>query len=231
MGYLMTRMPKYEKIRNRMHRQTAISEKPEKGRLLAIVNSAFFLWLMTAIFLTIGGTYFTTVQKCMADAESAIYQWEMADSELSNRDYYFKYAVANAGSISNLKAAAELYKSVSSDYQTRDTFELEASQHRILRKASAAELEQLSDYYPMYLNEIVARAALQEGTDDALKRAKNVKIPERPDKANFFALKPNCRPSQIIAQLITGEQKIIAPTLLPVPVIPEIPGLRSVIPR
>jgi hypothetical protein len=46
----------------------AALQKPKRNKLLAIINSPFFLWLMSLVILTIGGTYVGAYQQCTKEA-------------------------------------------------------------------------------------------------------------------------------------------------------------------
>jgi len=41
---------------------------PSKKRFLIVLNSAFFLWCMSALILTLGGTYYSARNQCVGDA-------------------------------------------------------------------------------------------------------------------------------------------------------------------
>lgn len=51
----MAKMPKYEKIRNRLLRG---KPAPKPNRIWVLINSGFVLWLLSALFLTLGGRLF-----------------------------------------------------------------------------------------------------------------------------------------------------------------------------
>jgi hypothetical protein len=78
-------------------RVLAAVERPKRGRLLAIINSSFFIWLMSVLFLTIGGSYVTNHRQCLDDAEKIISRREHLRQELRSRDvdYYRRVAKAN----------------------------------------------------------------------------------------------------------------------------------------
>jgi hypothetical protein len=61
-------------------------EKPTRGRISAIINSGFFLWLMSAVFLALGGSFFTNHQQCMRDAELLIDRHEHLRVEMRYRN-------------------------------------------------------------------------------------------------------------------------------------------------
>ena len=50
-------------------RVLAAIEKPKKARLVAILNSGFFLWLLTLCVVSAGGAYLTSYQQCRKDAD------------------------------------------------------------------------------------------------------------------------------------------------------------------
>jgi hypothetical protein len=60
------KMPKYEKIRNQRSRQAPV----KSSRLWTFINSAFFLWLLSAVILSIGGAYFNQHLACITSAET-----------------------------------------------------------------------------------------------------------------------------------------------------------------
>src|SRR5215469_1400068 len=63
-------------------RLLAAVEKPERNRLLAVINSAFFLWVMSALLLSIGGSYITNHKQCLDDAEKVIERRSHLSQEL-----------------------------------------------------------------------------------------------------------------------------------------------------
>ena len=71
-------------------RVLAAVERPKRGRLLAIINSSFFIWLMSVLLLTIGGSYITNHKQCLDDAEKIISRRDHLEQELHSRqaDYH-----------------------------------------------------------------------------------------------------------------------------------------------
>jgi hypothetical protein len=78
-------------------------EKRDQNVFLSILNSAFFLWLLSAIFLTIGGVYFTTYQDCNAKANAGFLEGHRLTAELLDRKRAMADLTANAKSIDDIK--------------------------------------------------------------------------------------------------------------------------------
>jgi len=67
-------------------RVLAAVEKPKRNRFLTVINSAFFLWVMSALFLSIGGSYLTNHRQCLDDAEKIIERRNQLSVELQSRN-------------------------------------------------------------------------------------------------------------------------------------------------
>jgi hypothetical protein len=50
-----------------------------------VLNSAFFLWLLSLVVLTGGGAYFSALQQCITDADKNIDAFQLAAKEISFR--------------------------------------------------------------------------------------------------------------------------------------------------
>ena len=77
-------------------RVLAAVEKPKRGRLLAIINSSFFIWLMSVLLLTIGGSYITNHKQCLDDAEKIMDRRDHLRQEMYVRDFDYEHRVAEA---------------------------------------------------------------------------------------------------------------------------------------
>jgi hypothetical protein len=94
-------MPKYEKLRNASRRaferelfRPASQLKPSK--VWAFLNSALFIWFLSAGLLTVGGGYITNHQQCMRDADQLIGRRAHLVSEVFSRKAAFAASVASA---------------------------------------------------------------------------------------------------------------------------------------
>jgi len=69
---LETEFNRQKRERDFQARVLSAVEKSKGNRLWTILNSSFVLWLLSAILLTVGGTYFSTHQQCIREAENFI---------------------------------------------------------------------------------------------------------------------------------------------------------------
>jgi hypothetical protein len=60
-------------------------ERTPKRKIFVILNSAFFLWILTASMLTVGGGYISQHAQCMADANKLIDRRERIKREIGDR--------------------------------------------------------------------------------------------------------------------------------------------------
>ena len=63
-------------------RLLAALEAPKQNRFLAVINSSCFLWLLTALFITAGGTYFAKYQECAREADQISDKFQRLNEEL-----------------------------------------------------------------------------------------------------------------------------------------------------
>jgi hypothetical protein len=91
----VARMPKYEKIRNRRERafQDKLLTIPKRSRIGIVINSAFFIWCISALFLTLGGGYVTNHQQCMREADQIIERKKLISQEGAGRRLAFSIAL------------------------------------------------------------------------------------------------------------------------------------------
>jgi hypothetical protein len=99
----VVRMPKYEKIRNRILREKlAKPDEPKKSRVWAFVNSGIVLWALSAFFLTLGSGYFSNHAQCMRDSEQLIERRRALGEEIMARSYAFKDKVEAATNVQKM---------------------------------------------------------------------------------------------------------------------------------
>jgi len=93
-------MPENEFLRQKREREfqqrmLAALEKPRQNRVWMILNSAFVLWLLSAILITGGGTYITGHKQCLADADQIINRRARLRQELFGRDLAYARRIAD----------------------------------------------------------------------------------------------------------------------------------------
>jgi hypothetical protein len=81
----------------------AALEKPTKSKFVAVLNSGFFLWLLTLTVVTSGGAYLTSYQQCRKDAEEEIERNTRIQRELFQRELKIREIILTARSVQEMK--------------------------------------------------------------------------------------------------------------------------------
>ena len=84
-------------------RVLAAIEKPEKSSLVAIINSGFFLWLLTLCVVSAGGAYLTSYQQCRKDAEDEIERNTKIQRELFQRELKIREIILTSPTVAEMK--------------------------------------------------------------------------------------------------------------------------------
>jgi hypothetical protein len=128
----VARMPKYEKIRNQ--RERAFQKRsivPKRNIVLATINSAFFLWFLSAVLLTVGGGYITNHQQCMRDAEVLIERGDMIYHELNGRQDALLSELEDATTLSKLPTLSSTKGSFYPQWKKFSVFDVEMDSVRL----------------------------------------------------------------------------------------------------
>jgi hypothetical protein len=138
----VAKMPKYEKIRNRRERivSKALASGSRKNVLFAVINSAFFLWCLSALLLTIGGGYITNHQQCMRDADQLVERRNMVSKELSGRLSAFFAALEAATTLKQLPVSPSASGSAVSELSKLSYFDVQQEWWKILSRTEYDEL-------------------------------------------------------------------------------------------
>jgi len=118
-------------------------QNKKRNVFLAILNSGFFLWLLSAIFLAAGGSYFTNYQDCMRDAEKLISQHDRLTREIRNRRSFVWSLVASAKSIGEIRGGLDKCPVTYSEFKEFSTFELQQSINRLQRQIDKTNMRLL----------------------------------------------------------------------------------------
>jgi len=141
----MARLPAYEKFRLKRDRDfqarvlAALVKPPEKKRfwLFALINSAFFLWLMSAGLITAGGAALSAHRQCLSDADKASQDYMSLTSELDDRILYISSSLQRAHDMDDLKRYLVPFPHFSSALKGVDLGELFWRRIRILKMSDA----------------------------------------------------------------------------------------------
>jgi len=206
------KMPKYAKLQNA--RRPSTKENDKRSRLAAIINSAFFLWCLTAVCVTFGGAYFSQVQKCMADADVLIDRYYQLVSEITARENRLAKRVKRADSVSDVtKAKTESIGPISS-MKDKTTHELYHELNFIFLRAPAIfGDEKYVKFRPAPINSLLVNNFIDNkgmSLDDLKQRV----IIKGLDK-EYLNLRSNCSPRAVFRQLWFGKRDILQPEILP----------------
>lgn len=115
-------------------RVLAALEKPKRNRFFAIINSAAFLWLLSAFVLSLGGAYFTSHQQCIAEADQLSATYEKLVTEIQRRQLFIVYAVQSANDIDSLKKVLIAGYGRYPDLRIRPLYELIEQRDKLLER-------------------------------------------------------------------------------------------------
>jgi hypothetical protein len=130
-GSAVARMPKYAAIRNRQDR--AASKANKKGRLVSIINSGLFLWTLTALLLTVGGSYFTKVQQCIVQSERVLERFTRLNNEIANRRNFIEELVNSSSQHSEIQSGLARLPTTYPEFKELSLLELVLEQNKITR--------------------------------------------------------------------------------------------------
>jgi hypothetical protein len=205
-------MPKYEKIRNKQDLRRRISDGSKKSRFIAVINSGFFLWLLTAICLTIGGSIFAERQKCVADSRALIDRFNALDEELVFRDLYVSSKIRSAKTIEDLTKTTLTHPVRHSDLKVLSSDELVSEETNIFRRSNPDELARLKARIS-----VVRPATHAQDIFDSLPFGRMTiseavaALDKYPSRSSEIRLGPDCALNSVSSRLITGMDYILWP--------------------
>lgn len=207
------RMPKYAKIQNRRAREDS-SASTSASKVWAFLNSAFVLWVLSAVALTAGGNIFSERQKCLADARELFGRFNHLDEELSARDDFL------AKSIRQSKTPIDLDKRPLPN---------EVRHHDLANVPGNLLVDEVDKIYARADQKEMARLRAQLPVKDPFQHAGNLlsrvyigqmKLPEavaeldkHPYRNNVIVLSSDCSWSKVAYRLIDGDDHILWPSL------------------
>lgn len=99
-------------------------EKPKGNRFWAFINSAIFIWFLSATVLAMGGGYITNHQQCLHDAEQIIDRRARLGLELAGRQRAFNDTVQQAKTQKDAPFGPGIKGSVYDDLSKMSYFEV-----------------------------------------------------------------------------------------------------------
>jgi hypothetical protein len=111
-------------------------EKPKQSRILKVINSPFFLWLLSALLLTLGGAYFAEYQQCNRDSAQIIDLFYRLTTELELRQKSIADAFAASNNFEELRTALKTHDYIYSDLRERTARDLVRQKRQLSRRIS-----------------------------------------------------------------------------------------------
>ena len=136
--------------------------------VLGVINSPFFLWLLSAVFITIGGAYFSTRQQCIAEAEKIAEQYEKIGIEIERRQGYIHHTIVTMNSVSAIKEALSQIREYYSDFHSRPLFELIEQREKLLERIDTSPFDETKRENDAFLSDFREKLEKAGGRVDYL---------------------------------------------------------------
>lgn len=107
----------------------SLDSKPEEitlsNRVLKVLNAPITIWFLSAIFLSVGGTYYATFQQCHRDFNLFREQYDKIANEYLTRRRIIAGRLIEAKSVEAVKAAVSNNDGLYAEYRGRPYYEIE----------------------------------------------------------------------------------------------------------
>jgi hypothetical protein len=104
------------------------------NKILAVINSPAFLWLVTAIFITVAGAFYTAQQQCTRDANQLIDQYYKLSDEIWDRQIYVLAVVNEGKTLGDVKAGLKQIPYTYLELKDRQLGDLVRAFHRVAQR-------------------------------------------------------------------------------------------------
>jgi hypothetical protein len=171
----MARMPKYEKLRNQLIRNDRKSFSPALKRniIVAIINSGFFLWVLSAIFLTFGGSFISKHSDCVSLYRTVSDEFDDLNGEIISRQQHIDQAFHQSEITDQiLKAILSSTHNSYQKYSSLSLRELELKRQQLARQILFPKSMEPHPWVNISLRQFVIESRLTDdniGYDDRLR--------------------------------------------------------------
>jgi hypothetical protein len=111
------------------------------------MNAPSFLWLLTALILTVGGAYFSSHQQCMRDARTDIEMYRRLTREFYERKRQIAEVVERAKSIEGIRVGLRNPGYTYAELKDRSAFQLAREKQALQNKMDRTGIEPLHRKY------------------------------------------------------------------------------------
>jgi len=194
-------------------RVLAALEKPKSNKYLAILNSAFFLWILTAICIAVGGSFFSQRQRCILESDSLSWRYYDLDDEIRGRDEYMRRVVRDAQTFEDVEKGQAAYLTANSEFRGKSASELSTMRHRIISFSDLPDDPTYSSELPISQMEFNIRVMMDTPEKRSLQQLKDDEkylTETRKSRDNKIPiLVANCSFKNILYQLISGQSRFL----------------------
>lgn len=125
-----------ERIVFRLSKRPSTKPPSPGQKVVRVINSPAFLWVATAILVTIGGASITQMQQCSADAAKLSERFEKLADEIEYRGRRLDEELRRNSSVEEFGEKLKVAPNRYAEFATHNLAELFADINRISRKAS-----------------------------------------------------------------------------------------------
>lgn len=111
-------------------------EKPKRHWFFRLVNSPSFLWLATALLITLGGAYLTNYQQCDREASAIADSYSRLKTEINGRIEYIQGIFKDAKTLAEIREAlSKPFPWKYAEFRDKTLFELQELRRRAARRS------------------------------------------------------------------------------------------------
>ncbi len=118
-------------------------DKQKNNRFLSIINSAAFLWFLSALFVTAGGSYYTKYQECARQADETIDKFQHLNEELYIRRKAIFQAISDGASMDAIRSSIKDLPSIYVELKPRTIPDLDAEFRKLNARIDHSRLDEL----------------------------------------------------------------------------------------
>ena len=100
-------------------RVLAALEKPRRGRVLSLLNSPIFIWIMSLLVVTGGSFYYGSLKQCIAESKQLIRSYRDIRSEINLRQMSIGARLFSAHTLADVRSAASNVGFDNADFRDR----------------------------------------------------------------------------------------------------------------
>jgi hypothetical protein len=118
-------------------------DKPESNRFVTIINSAAFLWFLSALFITAGGSYLTKYQECARQADEIAGKFQRINEELYIRRKAIFQVISDSSSMDAIRSGIKDLPSIYVELKPRTIADLDEEFRKLNARIDHSPLGEL----------------------------------------------------------------------------------------